>query len=225
MSNFRRSAIGGAISLSPSILLRSIAVGLCHCKGPVILGVVSGGTGVAAATGLGAAAGLAATAGQAAAAEERACGKLARRAATALAASGGHAVAAGAALGAAVPAGACAHARCPVLIRKINPSDESKPRIRCAFILTPPPPTTKLPSRCEPALWGTKPYKIYPLCALRDRFTIAIRKSGRHFQVRCFSGSGDFSSLALQKTELHLTLPNLGQQPGASQQSKCHRYR
>ncbi len=100
--------------MSPSILLRSIAVGLCHCRGPVTLGVVKGGTGVAAATGLGAGAELAATAGHAAAAEERACGQVARRAATALAAAGGH-VAAGV-----VPAGACAHALSSQPIAKIK---------------------------------------------------------------------------------------------------------
>src|SRR6516165_3005490 len=111
MLNFKRSLTGGAISLSPSILLRSIAVGLCHVSGPTTVGEVSGGTGVAAATGLGAAAGLAAaTGGHAAAAAERACGKFARSSATAIAAAGGHA-AAGVALGAPIPAGACAQAR------------------------------------------------------------------------------------------------------------------
>src|SRR5215469_5952296 len=91
MSNFRRSAIGGTLSFRPNMLLRSIAFGLCQCRGPVTLGVVSGGTGVAAAAGLGAGVGLTATTGQAAAAGERACGKVARRLATALAAEGGHA--------------------------------------------------------------------------------------------------------------------------------------
>src|SRR6266851_3297994 len=201
--NFKRSPTGGATSLSPSMLLRSIVVGLANCSGPVMLGVVSGGTGVAAATGLGAAARLAAAAalaavgGHAAAAEERACGQVARRSAIALAAAGGHAAAG------AVPAGACAHARLPVLIRKIKPSDETKPRIRCAFILTSPPPTTKPPSRSEPFLRGTKRRtEQTPNCALRARFIVANRHSRRRFQARCFSGSGDCSSSALQKAEL-----------------------
>src|SRR5690348_2910626 len=139
MSNFKRSPIGGATSSSPSIFERSKRVGLAHCRGPVTLGVVKGGIGVAAAiglgaaTGLGAASGLAAIDGHAAAAGERACGKVALRLATALAAAGGH-------------AGACAHEGFPLFIRTTKAKDGSNFRIRFSFILPSPPPPLSTPS-------------------------------------------------------------------------------
>src|SRR5579875_103345 len=89
-SNFIKSPIGRATSPRPSIPLRSIGVGLCQWSGPVTLGVVSGGSGVAAAAGEGGAGGATTLCGQDAAAEDRASGHTARKVATALAAAVGH---------------------------------------------------------------------------------------------------------------------------------------